>query len=100
MIGQGAFYCANKLKKLLIPASVTTIGQNAFQSCTALTKIIFMGTPSSIGTNTFNGCAAVLDLYVPWNYGEKSGAPWGCNNAMIHYGDEGWMDNLEDILAD
>ena len=100
VIGQGAFYCANKLKKLLIPASVTTIGQNAFQSCTALTKIIFMGTPSSIGTNTFNGCAAVLDLYVPWNYGEKSGAPWGCNNAMIHYGDEGWMDNLEDILAD
>ena len=31
---------------------------------------------------------------------EKSGDPWGCENAQIHYGDEGWMDNLDEILAD
>ena len=100
VIGQSAFYCANQLKKLVIPASVTSIAQNAFQSCTGLTKVIFMGTPSSLNSNVFSGCTGVLNIYVPWNYGQKSGAPWGCTNAVIHYGDEGWMNNLEEILAD
>ena len=63
-------------------------------------KIIFMGTPNSIHSSAFVGCSAVEDIYVPWNYMERSGEPWGCENAIIHYGDEGWMDNLDAILAD
>ena len=99
-IAQGGFYMASKLTKLVLPASITSLGDLAFQSCTGLKKIIFKGTPSGIGSRTFTGCSAVEHLYVPWNYNEKSGAPWGCENAEIHYGDEGWMDNLEQILAD
>ena len=99
-IAQGGFYMASKLTKLVLPASITSLGDLAFQSCTGLKKIIFKGTPSGIGSRTFTGCSAVEHLYVPWNYNEKSGAPWGCENEEIHYGDEGWMDHLEEILAD
>ena len=59
-----------------------------------------MGTPTGISPKAFIGCSTVEDVYVPWNYMEKSGEPWGCENAIIHYGDEGWMDSLDEILAD
>ena len=99
-IAQGGFYACSKLTKLVLPASLTSLGQQAFQSCTGLKKIIFMGTPNSIHSKAFLSCSAVEDVYVPWNYMEKSGEPWGCENAIIHYGDEGWMNNLDEILAD
>ena len=99
-IAQGGFYACSKLTKLVLPASITSLATQAFQSCTGLKKIIFLGTPNSIHSSAFVGCSAVEDIYVPWNYMEKSGEPWGCENALIHYGDEGWMDHLDDILAD
>lgn len=99
-IAQGGFYACSKLTKLVLPASITSLATQAFQSCTGLKKIIFMGTPNSIHSSAFVGCSAVEDIYVPWNYMERSGEPWGCENAIIHYGDEGWMDNLDAILAD
>ena len=99
-VDQGGFYAASKLTKLVLPASITSLGNQAFQSCTGLKKIIFKGTPSGIGSSAFINCTGVEHIYVPWNYNEKSGAPWGCENAEIHYGDEGWMNNLEQILAD
>ena len=30
-------------------------------------------------------------IYVPWEYGQKPGAPWGAANATVHYVDEGWQ---------
>ena len=99
-IGQGGFYACSKLTKLVLPASLTTLAEQAFQSCTGLKKVVFMGTPTGISPKAFIGCSAVEDVYVPWNYMEKSGEPWGCENAIIHYGDEGWMDSLDEILAD
>ena len=99
-IGVSAFYCATTLKKLVIPASVKNIGDNAFQSCTGLKKVVFLGTPTSLSSKSFISCTGVTDVYVPWNYLDKSGDPWGCTNAVIHYGDESWIDNLDQILAD
>lgn len=35
--------------------------------------------------DVFMGCKNLTDIYVSWNEGDVSGAPWGATNATIHY---------------
>ena len=86
-----AFYNCTSLQEIIIPAGVTYFGSNVFRYCTSMTRAIFLGTPSSLSSGTFDGCTALEDIYVPWEYGQKPGAPWGAANATVHYVDEGWQ---------
>lgn len=49
------------------------------------TVIEFASTPSSIDPDAFLGSISVTDIYVPWAEGDIPGAPWGANNATVHY---------------
>ena len=100
VIGQYAFRYDTSLTKIVIPEAVQTVREYAFDGCTGLKKVVFMGTPASLYTNSFRECSGVTDVYVPWAYGAKPNAPWGMANATIHYAEEGWMEDIETILAD
>ena len=63
-------------------------------------KIVFLGKPTSMTYDCLSAIGNLEDVYVPWRYMEESHEPWGTTNATIHYIDEGWMDDLESILAD
>ena len=93
-------YCV-KIEYVLIPSTIERIDSEVFRYCTGLKAAIILGKPRTYFSNlTFNGCSNLLDVYVAWNYGEESHAPWGATNAAIHYASEGWMDDLEEIMAE
>ncbi len=92
-------YCTG-LTKMIFPSSLKRIDNYAFTGCTAMRKIVFLGKPTNMTYDCLSGLANLEDVYVPWRYLEESHEPWGTTNATIHYIDEGWMDNLESILAD
>lgn len=92
-------YCTG-LTKMIFPSSLKRIENYAFTGCTAMRKIVFLGRPTNMTYDCLSGLTNLEDVYVPWRYLEESHEPWGTTNATIHYIDEGWMDNLEAILAD
>lgn len=99
-IGQKAFYYCTKIQYLLIPSTIVRIDSQAFQQNIALKEVILLGKPSNYFSNlAFTNCTNLLDIYVNWNYGEVGYAPWGATNAAIHYANEGWMDEIEEIMA-
>lgn len=81
-IGEGAFEDNDKIKKIIIPKTITQIEKNAFKGCTALEKVYFMSDDeaeydkdknpsfvadadlSLINRNAFEGCTnlELLDL--------------------------------------
>ena len=84
-IGSLAFYNCTNLALTSLPNGVTSIGEYAFYQCINLTSLTFMGKPNSIAINAFIGCTNLTNIYVPWSEGEVANAPWGANNATIHY---------------
>ena len=92
-IKSNAFYYCRMLSELTIAATVTEVGSYAFQHCESLKTVCFMGKPA-IYSNAFYQCTGIEDIYVSWNYNEVGGAPWGAENATIHYLGEGWKDTL------
>jgi len=64
-IGSYAFYDADALAQVGIPASVTTIGTYAFYGCSALEKISLPSTLSTLGASAFHGCAALQAIAIP-----------------------------------
>lgn len=99
-INSYAFRYCTGLTKMVFPAGLKKLDSNALTGCTAMKKIIFLGRPTSLYNDSLSGMANLEDVYVPWRYLQESHEPWGTTNATIHYIDEGWMDNLEAILAD
>lgn len=69
---------------LIIPATVKNIGSHAFFQIVA-DKVIFKGTPDSISNTAFVSTHYLKDIYVPWAEGAVANAPWGADNATIHY---------------
>lgn len=62
----GTCYNCKALKKLLIPASVTTINNGAFSGNTAMEEYHFLPTtPPTIGSTTFNNIPSSCIIYVP-----------------------------------
>ena len=96
----GAFRNCTSLTKMVFPAGLKRLDSNVFTSCTGMQKIIFLGRPTALYNDSLAGMTNLEDVYVPWRYREESHEPWGTTNATIHYIDEGWMDNLDTILAD
>ena len=99
-INGGAFRNCTGLTKMVFPAGLKRLDSNVFTSCSGMRKIIFLGRPTTLYNDSLSGMANLEDVYVPWRYLEESHEPWGTTNATIHYIDEGWMDDLDAILAD
>ena len=85
-IGEGAFYGCTNLALTTLPSGITNIGVNAFVDCSSLVSLTFEGTPESIGDSAFVGCNNLTTINVPWAEGAVANAPWGAENATIHYG--------------
>lgn len=75
------------LTGITIPATIKAIEASVFSGCTGLTKATFKGKPASntMPATVFTGCTNLLDVYVPWAEGVVANAPWGAENATIHY---------------
>ena len=78
---------------------MTGMGNRCFYNCKSLKKVIFLGKPKSIGSYAFTNCTALEDIYLAWGYNGVNGEPWGATNTTFHYIEEGWMDDIEAILA-
>lgn len=100
VINGGAFRNCTALTKMVFPAGLKRLDSNVFTSCTGMKKIVFLGKPTTMYNDSLSGMTNLEDVYVPWRYREESHEPWGTTNATIHYIDEGWMDELDTILAD
>lgn len=81
--------CIN-VKEIILPKKLYNGLQNqAFAKCLACEKVVFQETPTDtngINYNAFYRCEALKDIYVPWLEGKVANAPWGAENATIHYG--------------
>ena len=82
-IVEGAFANNAQLKKIVIPATVTTIGNSAFNTCYGLKSVACKSTtPATIGTSAFlNVSVGQCKLYVPM----------GTKQAYI---DAGWTETI------
>jgi hypothetical protein len=84
-IGSTAFI-ATQLININVPNSVETIGDQAFAFCNNLSSATLgYGCVSGMGNGVFEGCSNLYDIYVSWADGVLNGAPWGADNAKIHY---------------
>ena len=82
----GSFACSGLASaELTFPASVTSIGSRSFGWASNLQKVYFEGTPNSIAGDTFIYDTSISDIYVPWTEGAVANAPWGADNATVHY---------------
>ena len=61
----GAFGNCTKLKKIILPPTVTSIGEYAFYNCTALEDITIPTGVTSIGKYAFYNCTSIKNLYIP-----------------------------------
>ena len=84
-IGSTSLYGCKKLKLINLPENVVSIESRAFAYCDSLKYITFNSTPETIASNAFEGCSNLTDIFVPWSEGEVANAPWGAENATIHY---------------
>ena len=66
-IGNSAFYDCEKLTSITIPDSVTSIGQNAFNGCSSLTSITIPDSVTSLGHSVLSGCSSLTDVRISKN---------------------------------
>lgn len=65
LILDGTFYECNKLTKVILPSSLTTIDDNSFYNCTSLTSITLPQTVRFIGSSAFYGCKSLSQINLP-----------------------------------
>ena len=85
LISDYTFAGCKSLKYLDFPRNLEHIYDSAFRGCTGLLAVSFLGTPEYIDEKAFILCPNLANIYVPWAEGEVAGAPWGAENATIHY---------------
>ena len=61
-LGSNLFRFNDKITKVTIPNSVTSIGGRAFESCTALESINIPGSVKNIGFEAFKGCQSLKNF--------------------------------------
>ncbi|MBP3496094.1 MAG: leucine-rich repeat domain-containing protein, partial [Clostridia bacterium] len=64
-IYQKAFYNNNKITKVTIPNSVTSIGGSAFYNCASLTSVTIPNSVTSIGYDAFSNCTSLTSITIP-----------------------------------
>ena len=64
-LGRGAFFTCTALKSINIPDSVTSIGSAAFTNCSSLTSINIPNSVTSIEHNAFSGCSSLISINIP-----------------------------------
>ena len=87
------------LEQIIVPSTVRNVNNRCFNANSKLKRIFFLGKVNSMGTTVITNCPLLEDVYVAWNQGAVSNDPWGATNATIHYLNEGWLDELDTILA-
>ncbi len=66
-IGDYAFSCCKKLKKIVLPSSLKTIGKESFALCSNLKEIHIPMSVQSIGSLAFYGCGTLEKITVDQN---------------------------------
>jgi hypothetical protein len=84
-IAGSAFMSCLAMTVSTIPENVSSLGDAAFAGCLGLTSVTFEGIPAAMSGSLFDSCDNLTDIYVPWQYGEVANAPWGADNAFVHY---------------
>lgn len=80
-IGMMEFSACTALVEITIPASVTEIGDMAFQRATALETVVFEGNVTYIGYSAFDSCTALKNIVLPDSVTEISGNAFnGCES--------------------
>ena len=64
-IGYGAFDGCSGLTSVTIPTSVTRIGYGAFAGCSSLTSVTIPNSVTSIGDYAFDGCSSLTSVTIP-----------------------------------
>lgn len=82
-ISQGAFR-GTRLSVARLPSTLKSLTGIAPLGFNGLRIVYFHSTPTSITGSCFSG-NNITDIYVPWSEGAVANAPWGANNATIHY---------------
>lgn len=89
-IGDSAFDSVPILggSTLVFGNNIKSIGRGAFGSVLSDDgegyDVIFKGTPTSIASDAFSN-TDIVNIYVPWAEGAVANAPWGADDATIHY---------------
>ena len=69
----------------MIPEGVQIISALAFGYCTNLKCVRLPSTINTISSIAFTGATNLKHIYVPWSEGKIADAPWGADNATVHY---------------
>lgn len=72
------------INNIRLPNTLTSIGEYAF-SDQRITSVTLPVGIIDIGIDAFAYCYNLTDIYVPWAEGDVANAPWGAENATIHY---------------
>lgn len=84
-INSKAFYQNANLSTIVIPEGVQIISALAFGYCTNLKCVRLPSTINTISSIAFTGATNLKHIYVPWSEGKIADAPWGADNATVHY---------------
>ncbi len=80
-VDENAFKNFNKITKIIIPNSVTSIGDSAFRNCSSLERIEIPTSVTSIGEYAFSGCSSLENITIPNSVITfKKGAFANCSN--------------------
>lgn len=84
-INDKAFYQNKNLSTIVIPEGVQIISALAFGYCENLKCVRLPSTINTISSIAFFGVTNLEHIYVPWSEGKIAEAPWGADNATVHY---------------
>lgn len=80
-----AFQNCTNLSTIVIPEGVQIISDLAFGNCRNLKCVRLPATINTISSIAFTASTNLEHIYVPWSEGKIADAPWGADNATVHY---------------
>lgn len=83
-------------KKMILPASVTSIGSYAFYGCSSLTKLELPDSLTHLSAQAFTGCTALKELHVGSGLSELSMWYNAASESGLHI-DLSGADSLETV---
>ena len=79
------FYDCTKIKKIVLPATVTEIGEYAFAGCSSLTSINIPKSVKAIGDGAFKNCTSLKKITFPKGVKEGKDIFEGVANVKVSY---------------